>query len=40
MTMKQVGEERAYLAYTFIFLFIIEESQGRNSNKAGAWNRS
>lgn len=30
MTKKQVWEERAYLAYTSILLFIIEGSQVRN----------
>ena len=34
---KQVGEERAYLAYTSISLFIIEGGQDRNSNMAGTW---
>jgi hypothetical protein len=34
---KGVGEEKAYSAYTSISLFIIEGSQGRNSNGAGAW---
>lgn len=37
MTKNQVGEERIYLAYTFLLLFIIEGSQGRNSNTAGFW---
>jgi hypothetical protein len=31
---KQVGEERAHLAYTSI---IIEASQDKNSNRAGTW---
>jgi hypothetical protein len=30
-------EERFYLAYIFISLFIIEGSQDRNSNNAGTW---
>jgi hypothetical protein len=37
MTKKQVGEERIYLAYTSMLLFIIEGSQDRNSNRAGSW---
>jgi hypothetical protein len=32
---KQAGKERVYLSYTSISLFIIEGSQGRNSNRAG-----
>jgi hypothetical protein len=31
---KQLGEERAYLAYRSISLFIIRESQDRYSNRA------
>jgi hypothetical protein len=31
MTKKQVGEERVYLAYTSILLFITKGSQDRNS---------
>jgi hypothetical protein len=34
---KQVGEERVYLAYTSMMLFIIEGSKDRNSKKAGTW---
>ena len=34
---KQVGEERAYLAYTSTSLFIIERSQDRNSSRAESW---
>jgi hypothetical protein len=34
---KQVVEERVYLAYTSISLFIIQGSQYRNSDKAGTW---
>jgi hypothetical protein len=34
MTKKQVGEERVYLAYTFIELFISEGSQNRDSDRA------
>ena len=30
-----VGEERAYLTYTFILQFIIKGSQDKNSNRAG-----
>jgi hypothetical protein len=30
-------EERVYLAYTSISLFIIKERQDRNSNRAGNW---
>ena len=37
MAKKQLGEERVYLAYTFILLFITKGSQNRNSSKAGAW---
>jgi hypothetical protein len=33
MTKKQVGEERAYLAYTSI----IGGTQHRNSSRAGTW---
>jgi hypothetical protein len=35
--LKQVGEERVYLAYTSVLLFIIEGSQDRNSSRAGTW---
>jgi hypothetical protein len=34
---KQVGEERCHLAYISTLLFIIKESQDRNSNRAGIW---
>ena len=34
---KQVGEERVYLAYTSISLFIIEGSPDGNSDRAGTW---
>jgi hypothetical protein len=37
MTKKQVVKERVYLAYTSISVFILEGSQDRNSNRAGAW---
>jgi hypothetical protein len=37
MTKKQVEEERIYLHYIATALIIIEESQGRNSNRAGTW---
>ena len=33
MTKKQVGEERIYLAYTYILQFAIEGSQDRNSKQ-------
>jgi hypothetical protein len=36
MTKNQVVEKRVYLAYSSIFLFIIEGSQDRNSNRAGS----
>ena len=32
-----MGEERVYLAYTPILLFIIEGSQGRNLSREGIW---
>jgi hypothetical protein len=32
---KQLGEERVYLAYTLISLFIIKGHQDRNANRAG-----
>jgi hypothetical protein len=35
MTKKQVGEERVYLAYTSILLFITKGSQDWNSNRSG-----
>jgi hypothetical protein len=34
---NKVGEERVYLAYTFILLFTTEKSQDRNSKRAGSW---
>jgi hypothetical protein len=37
MTKKETGEERIYLAYISIPLFIIEGSQDRNSNRAETW---
>jgi hypothetical protein len=37
MTKKQVAKERVYLAYVFIFHFIITGSQSRNSSRAGTW---
>jgi hypothetical protein len=37
MTKNKVVEEKNFLAYTSTALFIIEESQGRNSNMAGTW---
>jgi hypothetical protein len=37
MTKKHVGEDRLYLAYTSISLFIIGGSQDRN--KAGTWSQ-
>jgi hypothetical protein len=36
MTKKQVGEERVYLAYTSILLFITEVSQDWNSSRSGS----
>jgi hypothetical protein len=36
MTKKQVGEERVYLAYTFILLFISKGSQDWNSSRSGS----
>ena len=33
MTKKQAVEERVYLTYSFILLFIMERSQGSNSNR-------
>lgn len=35
LTKIQVGEERVYLTYTSIQMFIIEGSQDRNSNRSG-----
>jgi hypothetical protein len=37
ITKTKVPEERVYSAYTSTLLFIIEESQHRNSNRAGTW---
>jgi hypothetical protein len=34
MTKRQVGEERAYLAYTSILLFTTEGTWDRKSNRA------
>lgn len=34
---KQFGDDNIYLAYISMSLFIIEASQGRNSNKVGTW---
>ena len=34
---KAGWKERIYLAYTSVSQFIIEGSQGRNSNRAGTW---
>jgi hypothetical protein len=34
MTKKQIGEERVYLAYTSILLFITKGSQDWNSSKS------
>jgi hypothetical protein len=39
MIKAQVGEKRVYLFYTSTLLFIIEESQGKNSNSAGSSRR-
>jgi hypothetical protein len=36
MTKKQVGEERVYLVYASVALF-INGSQDRNSNRTGTW---
>jgi hypothetical protein len=36
MTKKQVGEERVYLAYTSILLFITKGSQDWNSSRSEA----
>jgi hypothetical protein len=33
---KKIGEERVYLAYTSISLFIVEGNLDRNSNRAGS----
>ena len=35
--LSKLGEERIYLDYTSILLFIIKESQDRNLNRAGTW---
>ena len=37
MTERQVGKARIYLAYNPTSLFIMEEIQERNSNRAGSW---
>ena len=37
MTNNQIWEERVYLFCTFILLYIIEESQDRDSHKAETW---
>jgi hypothetical protein len=37
MIKKLVGEERVYLAYTSISLFITEGSQDRDSNRPVTW---
>lgn len=37
MTQNQVEEERVYLTYNSILLFIPEGSQDRNFNRAGTW---
>jgi hypothetical protein len=34
---KKLEEERMYLAYISILLFITEGNQDRNSNRAGTW---
>jgi hypothetical protein len=36
MTKKQVGEERVYLAYTSMLLFITKGSQDWNSSRSGS----
>jgi hypothetical protein len=36
MTVKQVGEERIYLAYTSISLFIIDVGQDSKSSRASS----
>ena len=36
MTKKQVGEERVYLAYSSILLFITKGSQDWNSSRSGS----
>jgi hypothetical protein len=38
--LKQLGKERDYLACISLSLFIIEESQDRNLNRAGIWGRN
>lgn len=40
MTQKQVGDERIYMAYTSILLFITEGSQDKNSSRAGFGGRN
>jgi hypothetical protein len=37
MTKKQVWEERVYLTYSSMLLFIVEEIQDRNSNRTKSW---
>jgi hypothetical protein len=37
MTKKKVEEERPYLAYTNVLLFILKRSQDRNSNTTRTW---
>jgi hypothetical protein len=37
LDLMQLGEERVYLAYTSSLLFISEETQDRNLNRAGTW---
>ena len=37
MAERQAGEKRVYLAYTCMWLFIIEGSQDRNPNSTGTW---
>jgi hypothetical protein len=37
MTKSQVVEQKVYLTYIFISLFIIKRSQDRNSSRAGTW---
>jgi hypothetical protein len=37
MTKKASWGEKGLFSYSFILLFIIEESQDRNSNMAGSW---
>ena len=37
MTKKQVGDERAFLAYSSTLLFITKGNQDWNSSRAGTW---